>query len=307
MNKIFFLLFLVSVVAACQSSKYEEVQSEAQDGTKLVSTVNTPQQQYSLAKHFWDKYTFPDSISPKALVSFEQSLDHYIQLLNTFPLVQSKQMMKEFLAKKITSANIIDKTGKIFEDYLYNPVSPLRNDELYSVFLKHKLSFPGVEAINLVRPKYQLNIIAKNRVGHLAENFSYTTPHSKKNTLFNVKGKYTLLFFYDPECPYCKDTKLKMEHSHILQQLKSSPQNFNVLAICIAPDQNKWLNYISTLPLHWISGHNAEIANQQRYDLRALPSLYLLDKDKKVILKDATFWQIESKLNELKQKGHLLP
>lgn len=42
----------------------------------------------------------------------------------------------------------------------------------------------------------------------------------------------------------------------------------------------------------------AKITERQLYDLKAMPTLYLLDKDKRVILKDAPVEQIEQWLTE---------
>ena len=41
-----------------------------------------------------------------------------------------------------------------------------------------------------------------------------------------------------------------------------------------------------------------KITERQLYDLKAMPTLYLLDKDKRVILKDAPVEQIEQWLTE---------
>ena len=40
------------------------------------------------------------------------------------------------------------------------------------------------------------------------------------------------------------------------------------------------------------------IKEKNLYDLKAIPTLYLLDKDKKVLLKDATVAQIDQYLNK---------
>lgn len=40
------------------------------------------------------------------------------------------------------------------------------------------------------------------------------------------------------------------------------------------------------------------LKNDEIYDLKAIPTLYLLNKEKKVLLKDATFQQIENYLSQ---------
>ncbi len=48
----------------------------------------------------------------------------------------------------------------------------------------------------------------------------------------------------------------------------------------------------------WINSYDSTVSlkNDEIYDLKAMPALYLLDKDKKVILKDVTFNQVENYL-----------
>ena len=48
----------------------------------------------------------------------------------------------------------------------------------------------------------------------------------------------------------------------------------------------------------WIDGYDAgqRLTREQVYDLKAMPTLYLLDAEKRVILKDALFEQVEERL-----------
>jgi hypothetical protein len=51
------------------------------------------------------------------------------------------------------------------------------------------------------------------------------------------------------------------------------------------------------LPKEWIVGTDREEIKQRcLYDLKAMPSLYLLDGDKKVILKDVSYRKICSEI-----------
>jgi len=49
------------------------------------------------------------------------------------------------------------------------------------------------------------------------------------------------------------------------------------------------------LAKEWTNGYDKElvIKNKNLYDLRAIPTLYLLDKNKTVLLKDATLQKVE--------------
>ena len=86
-------------------------------------------------------------------------------------------------------------------------------------------------------------------------------------------------------------------YSDIINSLKSFPQVTNgiesgslaVLNIYIDEDLKAWKEYMPIYPKEWYNGYDPYylIRTDVLYNVRAIPSLYLLDKDKKVIMKDA--------------------
>ncbi|SUJ06328.1 AhpC/TSA family [Sphingobacterium spiritivorum] len=303
MKKLVFLFLYAGVIISCQSPNKTNLEQHEKNLDSLTASIHGQEHKQYLAEHYWDNIPLADSIPTAGLAAFKESLADYLLLLHTFQPSVAKETLTGFLNRKITSASLLIQVGDLLENYLYDPLSPIRNDELYATFLEYKLTFPGIEAMYLVRTKYQLNIISKNRINQTAEDFIYSTAQSKKASLFDIKSRYTLLYFYNPDCPYCEDTKEKMRQSQVLNELKTARKGFHILAICTQPDKKKWSDYIKSLPADWIHGYNDKIPTQQLYDLRALPSLYLLDKDKKVVAKDATLQQIETVLTGLRQQG----
>ena len=78
---------------------------------------------------------------------------------------------------------------------------------------------------------------------------------------------------------------MEMLHDKLLQQ-EVDAGNLTVLAIYTEGNLDVWKTTISELPKEWIVGTDREEIKQRcLYDLKAMPSLYLLDGDKKVILK----------------------
>ena len=72
----------------------------------------------------------------------------------------------------------------------------------------------------------------------------------------------------------------------------------NVLAIYSGENKDLWNNTKENFPRSWTVGYEpGEIDEKDLYILRALPSFYLIDKNKKIILKDASLNKI---LQELK-------
>ena len=63
-----------------------------------------------------------------------------------------------------------------------------------------------------------------------------------------------------------------------------------VLNVYPDTDLNAWRDYLSELPTEWINSYDQGtiLTNEHLYNLSAIPSLYLLDSTKRVLVKDGT-------------------
>lgn len=99
-------------------------------------------------------------------------------------------------------------------------------------------------------------------------------------------------YLYDPDCSNC------CKHEQILAELPAfvEMQEKGILRVlAVYPDDNEeeWLLKSAHMPHGWIVGWNkqGDIRSKTLYEIRATPTMYLLDKQKKVILKDASLEQ----------------
>ena len=138
-----------------------------------------------------------------------------------------------------------------------------------------------------VRPQSQLDLALKNRLGTRAADFRYMTKEGRWGSLYGIRARYTLLFINNPGCPACKDTREQISASPMLTQLIDEGV-IRVLAVYPDEDLKEWYDYQPNMPANWINSYDKELAMREKelYDLRAIPTLYLLDQDKNVLLKD---------------------
>ena len=104
-----------------------------------------------------------------------------------------------------------------------------------------------------------------------------------------LQAEYLLLFFNNPDCAMCKEIREAIDASELLSALIAEGR-LKVLALYPDEDLQAWHNYRKQIPASWINAYDAEgqIRNEERYSLNAIPSLYLLDHQKRVIFKDST-------------------
>ena len=87
----------------------------------------------------------------------------------------------------------------------------------------------------------------------------------------------------------CREISEEMKQSQIISDLQSEGR-LKILAIY--PDENleEWHKHYSDIPSAWINGYDkgCHIERENLYNVSAIPALYLLDKEKIVLVKDST-------------------
>ena len=253
----------------------------------IPSTITDPESQRIYAcEHFWDKIDLADS-------TFFAEIDT-MQMLQAFMAWVGNNMnpndgtyVAKFMDKAAKYPHSLRYFSMLAERVLYDPNSPLRSDELYIPVLEAQLSAQFYDEYERLVPQYDLELARRNRIGSRATDFRFTMGSGRTSSLYAVKADYTLVYINNPGCPMCRDIQQAIEHSPLLSEMIADAR-LTVLAIYPDRDLAEWRKH--PLPSEWINGYDegCVIEQQRLYDLRAIPSLYLLDKDKRVLVKDSS-------------------
>jgi thiol-disulfide isomerase/thioredoxin len=132
-------------------------------------------------------------------------------------------------------------------------------------------------------------------VGSKATNLKLQIPEGKKVNLYSVKANYTVLFFYNPECETCMPVSSAL--SEFSKQYRA--KGLEVFAIYMDKKQDIWKFAITLKGQNWINVFDPDGSAkiEEKYDLYALPMIYLLDKNKKIIFKNIPVKKLEEYLN----------
>ncbi|MBR0333756.1 MAG: DUF5106 domain-containing protein [Bacteroidales bacterium] len=239
-----------------------------------------------LTAHYWDNLAQCDTILLQD-ESIEQAFAHYIALLEEYPTEIAQLHITNSLQKmKVSSAwqkRLID----LAEHYLFDAGSPLMNESLYIPFAECALAGGRLDAYQQDQMRYRLEVAHRNQPGSQAADFQFLRADGSKSSLHQTQASQLLLVFYDPECQNCQAILEDLASSTILQSLQNQ-NRIKVLMIYTEGDEAIWQAHRNHHPKGWISGFdpNEKIKQKPLYDLRAMPSIYLLDADKKVIFKD---------------------
>ena len=249
-------------------------------------------------EHYWDGYfqhfssfrTDSLYIGGVERIELEKSFGTYVSLLWAvepgIAIASTSRIYDQVAAARTPLAT--DTFIEWMSHYLYDPNSPARCEDYYLPFVT-KLS-QGDLVPEEMHPSYafEARMCALNQMGTPAADFPFTDIKGKVRTLYSIDAEFLLLIFGNPDCHACKDLVADMESDPEITELIASGR-LKVVDIFIDREVDAWKARSADYPKAWINGydHKFQIREDLLYHVRAIPSMYLLDRDKKVILKDA--------------------
>ncbi|MCD8091460.1 MAG: DUF5106 domain-containing protein [Bacteroides sp.] len=253
-----------------------------------------------IAEHYWDNFNFRDTTWIADTATLEQNYANYIAMLKLLSAETATNAQKRLIRRAAVCAPMLARMASVAAHYLDDPNSPLRSEELYIPVLEELIASDSLKEADKIRPRYRLEMVRKNRPGRVAADFAYTTANGNRYRLSDLRTYCTLLFFYNPGCPECMRVKEYIADS---QYFGTGIQSGKLRVLAVYPDEDvdQWRRHLEEMPQEWTVGYDrgSLILQKKLYDLRAIPCLYLLDAQKRVILKDATIEQIEERISEI--------
>lgn len=278
------------------------VQSQAQfPFPEIPATLTEPEARKTwLLTHYWDKFSFADTTLVNNRDVTEQGFVNFIALLadGTTPEDLMRESLENWCMAFVGQEHARKVLTQTADDYLYNPNSPFYNEGLYGIYLEALLGkLPQTDAMRSVY-RFKLELVRRNNVGVSATDFVYYLSDGTRCTLSAtpVKNNRLLLVFYDPECESCHEILGQMAADTALAEAVRAGK-LSVLAVYTEGNEEAWRKALPDMPGGWTVGNDREaVKTGALYDLKAMPSLYLLDGSKTVLLKDAAYEKIRTTL-----------
>lgn len=297
------ILVVVCLLACGNGGKKEEstslpvkqnVQKRGFQFPEIPAMMTDPgQRAIFVANHYWDHFNFKDTAYIHLPNITEQATVNFMDLLQRIPQEEALSAICKLAEKASVEPIVLKYFWETLYRYWHDPSSPMKNEDMFILLCQGMEQTPQVGEFLMARATYFRKMAEKNRIGTKAADFVYTLASGKQGHLHEIKANLTLVFFYDPDCHTCTDIKQAMRNSQRLQELTKSGQ---LKVLTLYPDENVelWREHLYEMSETWINGYDKEqILNlEQRYDLSSIPSFYLLDKEKKVLLKDADWQQV---------------
>lgn len=132
--------------------------------------------------------------------------------------------------------------------------------------------------------------------------------------LYDLKANFTVVVFWDPTCGHCKEVLPRLDSFY---HARWKAAGLKMFAISKETDGSKkdWLDFIRQQKLNeWVHVYYSKADDKTRidnnipgysqlYDVQTFPTVYLLDKEKRIVAKKLSVEQTDDVL-QIKQKGN---
>ncbi len=257
-----------------------------------------------LKQHYWDKVDFNDTSLLRSNV-FADKLISYLAIYQNNRLSQ-KQLETEFI-KAVTvalgAASVNKETYKFMLDYLVGGFDKYHFDDVITYIadnFQDPYSCEDAERKSALQKK--LDNFKKLAVGKTAPDIVVPDSKGVKVDLLGIKTGFTLLIFWSSNCPHCTEMMPKLKAWYD----KHTPKNLEVMAVSLDTSKTEWLSFVKKEKLNWINvselkGYSGKAEDE--YNVYATPTMYLIDREKKIIAKPITWRELEQELNQFTGSG----
>lgn len=151
-----------------------------------------------------------------------------------------------------------------------------------------------------------------NLIGEKAANLHLVDTAGNPRDLYDVEADYTIVLFWDPTCGHCKEELPRIDS---IYRGSWKSKNVKIYAVLTEKLQREWMKYISDHNLQdWINVYQTkEMEEEERkaqrpgfrqlFDVIMTPTVFLLDKEKRIIGKKLSWQQINDLLEVKRSKG----
>ena len=130
-------------------------------------------------------------------------------------------------------------------------------------------------------------------------------------SLYDIKAKYTIVAFWDPDCGHCKkELPVLADAYHSLKKKGVDVETYGA-AIMEIENYKDWVEFIKKNNLDWINVCDSKRHSNFRFewDIQSTPQIYILDKDKVIKARRIGADQVEDYILHLENpsyKGKLI-
>ena len=253
-------------------------------------------------KHYFDNIDLQDEGLIRAGVLF-QKVEYYVKNLTPQMPDSINQTLDYILAKTDGTNNFKFFLINYLNEYAASKIVGM--DAVYvhlveNYYAKGKADWASEESLKkMVDNAKTLKPIL---IGKTAPDIRFKTKENQQISIHELDADYTVLFFWDPDCSHCKKSMPDMISFHD----KFQPKGVEVLGICTKVGENDemkkcWDTVEEKEMGRWINVADQYLQSgyKKTYDITSTPRIFILDKDKKIVMKGIGAEQLGAVMDQI--------
>lgn len=263
--------------------------------------------------HFWDDVLFNDDRLLRTPF-FEPKLDDYFKYYVSPEPDSIIEEVKYILLSARTGKEIYPYLLTKFTNKYMNPEF-MGQDKVFVYLFENFYAKGDTTILNAASRKTVIEraySLMANQLGKPAPVLNLTDTLGKAAALYNIKADFTIVAFWDPNCGHCKDEMPRLDSFY-----HNKWRNLNVAIYGVNIYENElpaWKKFIAEKKLAgWTHAYQTKAAKEaeeragspsyrQLYDIFKTPTLYLLDKDKRIVAKQLSLEQFDDLISAKSKK-----
>ncbi|MGE5425243.1 MAG: thioredoxin-like domain-containing protein [Syntrophothermus sp.] len=267
--------------------------------------------------HFWDGTVFTDDRLLRTPVFHSKLMKYFDKVvLNPFlnPIASVFQAPDSVIKESDRLIELARPNPEMFKYLIWFTTWHYENSEIMGmdkVFVHVVETYYVTNQTPWVNSTVKENVIKKAQrikpllLGSVPPNMIMLDTSNQLVSMYDIKSKYLILLFWDPDCGHCEQEIPKLKSFY---DESKTQYGLQIMTICSDTSLVKWKNALKKRNMNFINvdGPRSLTGNyHDQYDIQTTPVIYILDERKTILAKNLKTDQIGMFLKnyeELKQK-----
>jgi len=265
----------------------------------LDGTLTEMERVLYMREHFFEGLDFNDKLLLNSNIYTKKIID-YLSLYRNPNLVQSEQedLFIEAVDKILSSTNQDRDVYGFILNYLVKGFEKFKFEKVLTHIADNWLG-ENCETDNRTLLLKRVESYRKMALGNIASDIVIEDINGNLTALSESGHNFTLVLFWASWCPHCKSMIPELKDWYE----KDRKIDMEIMAISIDTSKTEWLKAITDNNLPWIncndlSGWDGKAAID--YNLYATPTMFILDRNRKIQAKPVTFYEFLKDVEKLK-------
>jgi peroxiredoxin len=251
--------------------------------------------------HFLDQVNFKDTL----LLNSDAWVNKAVSFLSLYSnnRLSQKQLEAEFI-KAVTvilsAASVNADVYKFLLDYFVGGFDKYHFDNVITYIADNfQDPFSCEDQARKTTLQKKLENFKKIAVGKTAPDIEVPDMKGKPVKLSSISSEYTLLIFWSSECGHCVQMMPRVKQIYD----KQKPKRMEIMTVSLDTSKTAWTKFIREEKLDWLNTSELKGFNSVStdvYNIYATPTMFLLDREKKIIAKPVSYRELEDALRENK-------